>query len=203
MLGENREPVHQRITFTISSATQALRQAFSLARVLAYPLTSLDTTFSSMVAWSQAAPWLLDSWLDLHNVQKRWEAVSSHSPIPLVEIVLEVSTGLEIAAELTSNFSNKANVLLVLLCSEIVASPQELLESGDASDKARLVYCQALIALCKASLRSYSVGRMAASKLVQELALLSSHNSSIGDGTDISVRKPRRECRFAIDTDKV
>lgn len=182
------EPAALRVTYQISSSSQAIRQISSLAKILAYPLILQDSAFSSIAALSQTIPWLLDSWLDLRNAQKRWDLAESSSPIPIIETVLDVSHGLDTGSEMTATFRDKSHALLVLLCSEMVSFPQTLTQADEAGNRARQVYCQALLAISAATLASYSIGRMAASKLVQELTLLSSQHPSVSEGTDIWVR---------------
>lgn len=175
-------------TYQISSSSQAIRQITSLAKILAYPLIQSDSTFSSLASLSQTVPWLLDTWLDLRNAQKRWDVAGSSSPIPIIETVLNMSHGLASGSEMTATFKDKSHVLLVLLCSEMVSCPEALLQEDETGDTSRQLYCQALLAISGATLESYSIGRMAASKLVQELTLLSSQHALIGEGTDIWVR---------------
>ncbi|KHO10999.1 hypothetical protein MAA_11390 [Metarhizium robertsii ARSEF 23] len=172
-------------TYQISSSSQAIRQITSLAKILAYPLIQSDSTFSSLASLSQTVPWLLDTWLDLRNAQKRWDVAGSSSPIPIIETVLNMSHGLASGSEMTATFKDKSHVLLVLLCSEMVSCPEALLQEDETGDTSRQLYCQALLAISGATLESYSIGRMAASKLVQELTLLSSQHALIGEGTDI------------------
>lgn len=175
-------------TYQISSSSQAIRQITSLAKILAYPLIQSDSAFSSLASLSQTVPWLLDTWLDLRNAQKRWDVAGSSSPIPIIETVLNMSHGLASGSEMTATFKDKSHVLLVLLCSEMVSCPEALLQEDETGDTSRQLYCQALLAISGATLESYSIGRMAASKLVQELTLLSSQHALIGEGTDIWVR---------------
>lgn len=175
-------------TYQISSSSQAIRQITSLAKILAYPLIQSDSTFSSLASLSQTVPWLLDTWFDLRNAQKRWDVAGSSSPIPIIETVLNMSHGLASGSEMTATFKDKSHVLLVLLCSEMVSCPEALLQEDETGDTSRQLYCQALLAISGATLESYSIGRMAASKLVQELTLLSSQHALIGEGTDIWVR---------------
>lgn len=100
-----------------------------------------------------------------------------------------MSHGLQAGSEMTATFRDKSHALLVLLCSEMVSCPEALIQADEAGDKARQLYCQALLAISRATLESYSIGRMAASKLVQELTLLSSQHASIGENTDIWVSR--------------
>jgi serine/threonine-protein kinase ATR len=81
----------------------------------------------------------------------------------------------------------KSCALLILLCSEVISPPDELVQPTPAGEQARSIYCLALIVIARASLKCYSIGRFAASKLVQELILLSSQFLTIGEDTDIWV----------------
>lgn len=105
----------------------------------------------------------------------------------MIETILEVSHSMEQDKDMASKYKSKSHALLILLCTEMVAFPEDLTQSSDESKKARRVYCQALLAIAGAALGSYTIGRMVASKLLQELSLLSSQHPVIGDGTDIWV----------------
>lgn len=168
--------------------SQALRQAASMARILAYPLTSQDVVSTCCVSMFENGPWLMDAFLDLRFVQKRWDLSYQSSPIPLIEIILDMKKDLDEKNGLVPSIRDKAGVVLVLLCSEMVSSPGDLILMDSAGEKTRLSYCLALIAITKISRQSYSVARLAASKLVKELTLLSSQFPAIGEGTDIWVR---------------
>lgn len=177
----------RQTTYTVGSMAQGLRQAASLARVLAYPFISQEPSFSCIASLIQNGPWLMDTWLDLRHVQRRWDLAVPSSPIPLIETALDVAKCPMMNSDSTISMKNKSYTILVLLCSEIISSPDELLRVGPEGERARLVYCKALIAISEASLQSYAVGRLAASKLVQELAFLSPQHPTLGEGTDIWV----------------
>lgn len=173
------------LLYEIPSLSQAVRHISSLARVIAYPTVSQDLSLFSMAVFPQITAWLLDAWLDLRNAQKRWRVTNSSSPIPIIEIILEMSRSMEKEKGIASKYRHKSYALLTLLCTEMVSFPEDLVQSNDGSKKARRLYCQALLAIAGAALESYSIGRMAASKLLQEISLLSSQHPTIGDGTDI------------------
>jgi serine/threonine-protein kinase ATR len=97
--------------------------------------------------------------------------------------------GLEAGGFMTEAFKDKSHALLVLLCSELVSCEDALAQADEPSNNARRLFCQALLAIAKATLESYPIGRMASSKLVKELTLLSSQYESIGEGTDTWVRR--------------
>ncbi|KAG5944560.1 hypothetical protein E4U60_005826 [Claviceps pazoutovae] len=174
-----------RLHYEISSLSQAVRQISSLAKVIAYPTLCQDPTVFSMAVFPQMMTWLLDALLDLRNVQTRWHVTDSHSPIPMIEMILEISRSMEQDKDMASKYKSKSHALLILLCTEMVALPEDLTQSSDESNKVRRIYCQALLAIAGAALGSYTIGRMVASKLLQELSLLSSQHPVIGDGTDI------------------
>lgn len=138
-----------------------------------------------MAVFPQTMTWLLDAWLDLRNAQKRWHVTDPTSPIAIIETILEISRGMKQEKDGASKFKNKSHALLILLCTEMVSFPVDLEQDSDEGKKARRVYCLALLEIAGAALVSYSIGRMAASKLLQELSLLSSQHPEIGKGTDI------------------
>ena len=187
-MGKARRLGSQRISYAIGSVAQALRQASSLAKVIAYPMVSRESSFSCIAALSQNGPWLMDTWLDLRYAQRRWDASIQSSPIPLIETALDVAEWPVVDADLASSLKSKANALLVLLCSEMISPPNELVRLDTDGEQSRVTYCKALVAISEASIQSYSIGRLAASKLVQELTLLSSQYTAIGEDTDVWVR---------------
>lgn len=189
IIGKLPPDAAHRTTYVIRSTRQAIRQATGLARVLAYPFVSQESSFLFNASFAQNGPWLMDTWLDLRHVQKRWEESMPESPVPLIETALDVAKCPIVDTELVAPMKNKSYALLVLLCSELISSPEELVRIGSEGDRVRVIYCKALIAIAAAAIQIYAVGRLAASKLVQELALLSSQHSAIGEGTDLWVRR--------------
>ncbi|RFU77784.1 phosphatidyl inositol 3-kinase [Trichoderma arundinaceum] len=187
ILDKDREYTTKRISYSIYTVSQGLRLASSLARVLAYPLISPDPAFSSIVSLLENGPWLIDSYLDLRHIQKRWELPSQSTPLPLIELTMDIIKSSIVNDHPTVSLIEKSCALLILLCSEMISPPDELVQSTPAGEQARSIYCMALIVIAQASLKSYSIGRFAASKLVQELILLSSQFLIIGEDTDIWV----------------
>ncbi|RDA89254.1 hypothetical protein CP532_0533 [Ophiocordyceps camponoti-leonardi (nom. inval.)] len=175
----------QRSTYAINSIDQALRQATSFSRVLSYPFSSQDPVFFNVPFLLQNGPWMMDSWLDLRYAQRKWDSIVRSSPITLIEMALNVVKPPEAHIDPMLSCPSKAYALLVLLCAEMIVCPDELVRQDDTGDESRLIYCRAIIAISEASTRSYTIGRLAASKLVQELTLLSSQHSVIGEDTDV------------------
>lgn len=187
MFGSQWPYATRETSYTITQSFQALRQTSALAKILAYPVASNDSAFD-FVPWTENASWLLDALVDLRQVQKRWETSSVSQPFFLIEVVEEMIGGLKFSSN-TSNFSrDKAHVLLTLICSDIVASPGELVLIDASGDSARLTFCRALIIIAQALLLKRSLGRLAESRLVNELILLSAQYPAVGEGTDVWVR---------------
>lgn len=185
ILGRDGQHTTKRLSYPVLTVSQGLHLASSLGRVLAHPLVSPDPAFSNSVSLLENGPWLIDAYLDLRHVQKRWELPSQGTPLPLVELTMDI-----IKSSISSDSPNallveKSCALLILLCSEMISPPDELVQPTSAGDQARSTYCMALVAIAQASQKSYSIGRFAASKLVQELILLSSQYSTIGEDTDV------------------
>lgn len=185
ILDKNREHASKRISYSIPIASQGLRLASSLARVLAYPLISPDPAFSSSVSLLETGPWLIDSFLDLRHIQKRLELSSQCTPLPLIEMIMDIIKSAITNDHPSASLVEKSCALLILLCSEMISPPDELVQSTPAGEQARSIYGMALLIITRASLNCYTIGRFAASKLVQELILLSSQFLVIGEDTDI------------------
>ncbi|EGX95160.1 phosphatidylinositol 3- and 4-kinase, putative [Cordyceps militaris CM01] len=164
---------------------QALQQAHSLARVLAYPLVCPDAAFAAIAPMSETGLWLLDAWLDLWSAQKRLDSGEKKSPLPLINMAVDVAKAANGDHAVATATRNKACTTLVLLCSEMAAAPDELAEADDAGGASRASYCLALVAIAQAALQSPTIGRLAASKLVNELSLLPSQYPVLGEETDI------------------
>lgn len=175
------------LTYRITRAQQALHQACSLARVLAYPLICQDSAFASIAPMSEIGPWLLDSWLDLWSAQKRLEGGEKTSPLPLIGMAVDVAKAAKSDHAVGLTTKNKAYTTLVLLCSEMVSAPEQLAVADAGGDAARASYCLALVVIVQASLQSPTIGRLAASKLVNELSLLPAQYSALGEESDVWV----------------
>lgn len=81
---------------------------------------------------------------------------------------------------------DKSRVLLVLCCSDLAASSDELLSTEVTGQQARRTYCKALIALMEACETSESIRRMIVFKLVDELNTLNTRYAtavSLGVGS--------------------
>lgn len=126
--------------------------------------------------------------MDLRLVQKRWEASSLSQPIFLIELLDEMLGGFSSFTQASSFPQDKAYVLLTLICSDIVASPGELVLVDASGNNARATYCKALTTIAQALVRKRSLGRLAESRLVNELVLLSTQYPAVGEGTDVWVR---------------
>lgn len=187
ILGTNWFHTTRDTSYNISRAFHALRQASSLANVLAYPLISTDPAFNSILPWSENTSWLLDALMDLRLVQKRWEASSLSKPIFIVDLIQDILTGVSNSEEAALFPRDKAYTLLILVCSDLIASPGELVLIDASGDGARLSYCKALVAITQASLQNKTIARLAESRLVNELALLSSQYPAVGENTDVWV----------------
>ncbi|PFH56755.1 hypothetical protein XA68_16038 [Ophiocordyceps unilateralis] len=185
ILDETRQEHSQQSTYVIGSVHQALRQAISLSRVLSYPFFCQQPVVFNVPFLSQNGPWMMDSWLDLRHAQRKWHVSAHSSPMSLIETALNVAKPSAETSDSMQLFPSKANALLVLLCAEMIVCPDDLVRQDSTGEQSRLTYCKAIMAISEASIRSYTIGRLAASKLVQELTLLSSQHPAIGENTDV------------------
>ncbi|EGR46540.1 uncharacterized protein TRIREDRAFT_66128 [Trichoderma reesei QM6a] len=144
ILGRDGQHTTKRLSYPVLTVSQGLHLASSLGRVLAHPLVSPDPAFSNSVSLLENGPWLIDAYLDLRHVQKRWELPSQGTPLPLVELTMDI-----IKSSISSDSPNallveKSCALLILLCSEMISPPDELVQPTSAGDQARSTYCMAL-----------------------------------------------------------
>ncbi|KFA47821.1 hypothetical protein S40293_06413 [Stachybotrys chartarum IBT 40293] len=174
----------QRTTYLITGASQALRQASSLARVLSYPFVSQEPALTCMVSLSENGPWLLDTWLRLREVQRRWDSTTSEAIVPMTATIVEIFKASSSQVVETVSLHRKACTLLVLLCSEMLSLLQDMVAQDADGDSARYTYCNAIMAITWSCLESRPIGRLAISKLVEKLALLSSGHPIVGPNTD-------------------
>lgn len=130
---------------------------------------------------------LLDIWLDLRQAQRRWEPLKPCSPIPLIELALDVIKAADERDDTAHAIEGKIWTTLILLCSELVASTDDLTQVGEDGDNARLSFSIALVYISKASMASHSTCRLAASKIARELAVLAVHSTVLVEGSDLWV----------------
>lgn len=130
--------------------------------------------------------------MDLRLVQKRWVACSLSKPMFLIELVEAMLDGSESLAHASRFPQDKAYVLLTLICSDIIASAGELVLIDASGSNARATYCKALLIIAQALLRKRPLSRLAESRLVNELVLLSAQYPAVGEGSDVWVRMPPR-----------
>lgn len=141
---------------------------------------------------------LLDIWLDLRQVQRRWELLKPCSPVSLIELALEVITAADDRGDTAHAIQEKISTTLILLCSELVGSSVDLTQVGEEADNARLAFSVALVYISKASMASYSMCRLAASKIARELAVLSVHSTVLVEGSDLWVSRELCFPRFIV-----
>lgn len=107
------------------------------------------------------------------------------SPVSLIEMALEIIHASEEGNDLPQSLRGKLYAALVLLCSEQVSSPEELVSLGEAGENARLFLSLSLLAIAKEASLSYAIGRLAAARMLRELGLLSMQNDVVGEQTDV------------------
>lgn len=150
-------------------------------------MISQDPAFQYVISLFENGPWLLDAWLDLRNAQKRWDTGFQSSPVPILNMTLDLIKTTPADVTVITPLNQKAYTLVILLCSEMVSNPENLILPDSSGVEARLTCCMALIVAAQASLISRAIGRLAGSKLVEELSLLSSQHTAVGEETDIWV----------------
>ncbi len=130
--------------------------------------------------------------MDIRLVQKRWERNSTSTPIFIIDLIQEILAGFAEVSKTALFPKDKAYALLILMCSEITATPGELVLVDTSGDNARLAYCKALLSIADSTLQNRDVSRLAESRLIGELGLLSLEHPLIGEGTDLWVSSLKR-----------
>ena len=120
---------------------------------------------------------------------KRWDGVHSYSRANTVELILEIIDGAIGEQEAALFIRSKGFALLILTCSDWASAPGQLLLEESAGDDARLVFCKAIAAIAQASAQHMPIARLADSKLIGEVFLMSSQYPMLGNGTDTQVRR--------------
>lgn len=164
-----------------------MRQATSVVNIVASSFVSQDPAFSTVAPWSENGPWLLDALLDLRLVQRRWEMAISTRPRPLIEMTLDFIGNTNSKEEASLSLRDKAYTLLILICGDMIINPGDLILAETSGETGRLLFCKALLTIVQAAVQSRVIGRLAETKLVNELALLSAQYSAVGENTDVWV----------------
>jgi serine/threonine-protein kinase ATR len=128
----------------------------------------------------------LDVLLELFPITKRWDQANSSHTFSIIELILEIINNLSGDSRSFKDLRTKAYTILILTCADLLAHPEDLLDTERPEQNAKFLYCKSLILIAHASQVDRVVGRLAESKLVNELALLSSQHPDVGEGTDLA-----------------
>lgn len=180
------------ITYKVQKASQALTQLWSIVKVMTYTLVSRDRVFSCFLSWKENGPWILDVLLELFPVFKRWRLADSDYYVPLIELTLDITKCMRDEGRFSKDLKTKAYTILILACADVLIQPGSPLNTEQPDQNTELLYCKALLCIAHGSLDDRVVGRLAESKLVNELALLASQHPGLDPGlghdTDLGVR---------------
>jgi hypothetical protein len=188
ILSTDDPKLSQKIKYSVIGVPHAMQQASSLAKVLSYPLIAQEPSLCSMSTLRDHGPWLIDSWLHLRTVQKRWAHVASNPLAPFITMASELVGASDANTSELTSFQSKACIFLILLCNELVSTPLDLIRDDTTGDLARNAYCMAVMTISPLCARSQSISRLATTQLVEELLMLSMSHPIVGTGTDTWVR---------------
>ena len=166
---ENQDPqlARQQCSYTLSYISQALQHASGLLTIMSLPFARQDYV-----------PSLLDAYLSLHDVQKRWHSSLPSSLPLLVRNILGLIESLDRARHTDLLVREKAFIVLAIMCTEMSDYPGlDFTEKGCASDAHLL--CAGLITVASACLTYKSVARLAMAQLLPSL-----EKQLIHDGDD-------------------
>ena len=110
----------------------------------------------------------------------------------MIELALDIIGSFSGDSTSSKDLRTKAYTILILTCADMLVHPEDLLHAEQSAQNAKFLYCKSLLLIAHASQEDRVVGRLAESKLLNELALLSSQHPEVGDDTDLGVSALRR-----------
>lgn len=119
---------------------------------------------------------------------KRWEQLDAQQPASLIELTLKILDSLTANTRISKDLKKKAYTILIFACSDMLIHPPNLLFDEEKGQDLRLFYCKALLFVAHGSLDDRVVGRLAESKVVNELAILPATHPATGEDSDLAVR---------------
>ena len=132
--------------------------------------------------------WLLDSYVTLGVLQKRWQTNISGFVLSSVQAVLRlVSFAQNGVRDDDFVVRNKAHACLSLLCGGLADRPDELLPLDVAGSADKVVVCLAFATLSKASIESKSISKLVISQVIPVIDKLAAENVHFSQGTDLWV----------------
>lgn len=160
-----------------------------------YPLISGETAFESVPSFSESSLWLFDTFLDLRLAERRWQSLFPDSPTLVIEMTLKIIRAVCHKGDPVFTLRNKACSLLVLLCGEMIPNPDSLITLHLTKPDVQRTYCVALLTIAQAAIRDFSMARLTASRLVNQLWL---HFPSIPEETDTWVCENEADPMLAL-----
>ena len=137
--------------YSINEATHAFWHVNYLLTILVDTSVEAVSSFDATPAFQDYLAWMLDSFLSVHDLQKRWQANPQlqqsciDSCLPLFRAVgLLLSS---VGEELSPTILRKGYLLFSILCSDLLRMPDALHETLD-----RVSICRgmlSLVAICK------------------------------------------------------
>ena len=141
--------------------------------ILAYPLVSSDAVFTGHPSCSEDLLSLLDAWLDILQIRKRWtSSVDIRPQVQIMDTLVNLIHRHGLLPDANPVLMEKAYVLLVLCCSDLAAQPGVLLDTSPEGSEGRDSYCRALITLASILSRYETAKRVLATKLIHDLVAL-------------------------------
>ncbi|KAI5464134.1 hypothetical protein BGZ63DRAFT_349688 [Mariannaea sp. PMI_226] len=160
------------LTYPIDRTSQAIQQIKSLVNVLFYPVVSSDPAFRTVSCFSESTIWLLDTLIDMRAQQEGRGLVFADSSLRTISMALRVVQAFSMNQSTPCLVFRKAVTLLILLCNEMVSSPEESPVLITTESESQRIYCVAIVTICQAIIKDRSLSRLAASKLVDEPLVL-------------------------------
>ncbi|KAI1337113.1 phosphatidyl inositol 3-kinase-like protein [Xylariaceae sp. FL0016] len=182
--GENGDLqfLQERCSYTIPTASHALKHGFDLLSILSIPLLRPRPAFNLASSFYELLPWLLDAYLRLCKTQNHWSSPRSKSSSLLSDAV-QILQVFHASGSADAFFHAKACLTVVLLCLETTTYPKSIYEDENSDTDKRLL-CLALVRVAEACLQYKTVSQLVRSQLISVLEQSKMHDDNATVNTD-------------------
>lgn len=182
--------------YTISEATHAFRHVSHLLSILVDASVEAVSSFDATPAFQDYLVWMFDSFLAMHDLQKRWHANPELQQV-CIDTCLLSFRNLElllfsVGEELSPAILRKGYLLFSIFCADFLGTPEALQETPD-----RFKICRGLlnlIAVCKK--HDFIRGAVDLHLLPAIATALQDEDTRSKLGNDFQVKPPYRPLQF-------
>lgn len=160
--------LQQQCTYTLPSASQAIRHASGLLSIMSIPFTRRTSGYDIISPFQEYISSVLDAHISLHEAQQQWQ-YACPSPLPfLLQNALRFLEVFQKIKSIDPLVHEKTYIVLVIICTEMSNHPTLNFTEDRSGPDAQLL-CKALIQVADASLYHKPVSRLVTSHLLPSL----------------------------------